>query len=207
MESAKVRQTFLDFFKSKGHEIVPSSPMVVKNDPTLMFNNSGMAPFKDLFLGNAPIKYPRITDTQKCLRVSGKHNDLEEVGVDTYHHTFFEMLGNWSFGDYFKKEAIAWAWELLTEVWDLDKERLHATVFAGDRAEGLQPDDEALELWRSQTDIHPSHIHRGIKKDNFWEMGETGPCGPCSEIHYDWTPDKSGGKLVNSGRPEVIEIW
>src|SRR5579884_4220410 len=175
MDCNKVRKQFLDFFKSKGHHIVPSAPMVVKNDPTLMFNNSGMAPFKDIFLGNAPIKYPRIADTQKCLRVSGKHNDLEEVGVDTYHHTFFEMLGNWSFGDYFKKEAIAWAWELLTEVWKLDKGRLHVTVFEGDKEQGLARDDEAAEYWRTQTDVDPSHIHLGNKKDNFWMMGETGP--------------------------------
>ncbi|HRG60210.1 MAG TPA: alanine--tRNA ligase, partial [Bacteroidia bacterium] len=210
MESRKVRQTFLDFFKSKGHEIVPSAPMVVKNDPTLMFNNSGMAPFKDLFLGNAPIKFPRVADTQKCLRVSGKHNDLEEVGVDTYHHTMFEMLGNWSFGDYFKKEAIAWAWELLTEVYKLDKNRLYVTVFEGDVKEGLAFDQEAYDTWAKFID--PKRILNGNKKDNFWEMGDTGPCGPCSEIHIDLRPDSErkkidGATLVNNDHPQVIEIW
>ena len=210
MESHKVRQTFLDFFKSKGHEIVPSAPMVVKNDPTLMFNNSGMAPFKDLFLGNAPIKFKRIADTQKCLRVSGKHNDLEEVGVDTYHHTMFEMLGNWSFGDYFKKEAIAWAWELLTEVYKLDKDRLYVTVFEGDASEGLAFDQEAYDNWALY--IAKERILNGNKKDNFWEMGDTGPCGPCSEIHVDLRSDEErakidGSTLVNNDHPQVIEIW
>lgn len=210
MESNKVRQTFLDFFKSKGHEIVPSAPMVVKNDPTLMFNNSGMAPFKDLFLGNAPIKYPRVADTQKCLRVSGKHNDLEEVGVDTYHHTMFEMLGNWSFGDYFKKEAIAWAWELLTNVYKIDKSRLYVTVFEGSEEDGLAFDQEAYDLWEQY--IPEDRILKGNKKDNFWEMGDTGPCGPCSEIHCDIRTDAdrekiSGKELVNTGHPQVIEIW
>jgi alanyl-tRNA synthetase len=210
MESNKVRQTFLDFFKSKGHEIVPSAPMVVKNDPTLMFNNSGMAPFKDLFLGNAPIKYPRVADTQKCLRVSGKHNDLEEVGVDTYHHTMFEMLGNWSFGDYFKKEAISWAWELLTNVYKIDKSRLYVTVFEGSEEDGLAFDQEAYDLWEQF--IPEDRILRGNKKDNFWEMGDSGPCGPCSEIHCDIRTDverdKTDGKaLVNTGHPQVIEIW
>jgi alanyl-tRNA synthetase len=210
MESRKVRQTFLDFFKSKGHEIVPSAPMVVKNDPTLMFNNSGMAPFKDLFLGNAPIKFPRVADTQKCLRVSGKHNDLEEVGVDTYHHTMFEMLGNWSFGDYFKKEAIAWAWELLTDVYKLDKDRLYVTVFEGDAKEGLAFDQEAYDTWAQF--IEPKRILNGNKKDNFWEMGDTGPCGPCSEIHVDLRSDEErkkvdGATLVNNDHPQVIEIW
>lgn len=210
MESRKVRQTFLDFFKSKGHEIVPSAPMVVKNDPTLMFNNSGMAPFKDLFLGNAPIKFPRVADTQKCLRVSGKHNDLEEVGVDTYHHTMFEMLGNWSFGDYFKKEAIAWAWELLTEVYKLDKDRLYVTVFEGDAKEGLAFDQEAYDTWAKYID--PKRILNGNKKDNFWEMGDTGPCGPCSEIHVDLRSNEErkkvdGATLVNNDDPQVIEIW
>lgn len=210
MESNKVRQTFLDFFKSKGHEIVPSAPMVVKNDPTLMFNNSGMAPFKDLFLGNAPIKYPRVADTQKCLRVSGKHNDLEEVGVDTYHHTMFEMLGNWSFGDYFKKEAIAWAWELLTSVYKIDKSRLYVTVFEGSEEDGLAFDQEAYDLWEQF--IPEERILKGNKKDNFWEMGDQGPCGPCSEIHCDIRTneerDKVDGKvLVNAGHPQVIEIW
>lgn len=210
MESGKVRQTFLDFFKSKGHQIVPSAPMVVKNDPTLMFNNSGMAPFKDLFLGNAPIKYPRVADTQKCLRVSGKHNDLEEVGVDTYHHTMFEMLGNWSFGDYFKKDAIAWAWELLTEVYKIDKSRLYVTVFEGSADDGLDFDEEAHAIW-SQF-MPEERILRGNKKDNFWEMGDTGPCGPCSEIHYDGRSDEerariSGAERVNNDDPQVIEVW
>ncbi|MGZ4117077.1 MAG: alanine--tRNA ligase-related protein, partial [Bacteroidia bacterium] len=210
MESAKVRQTFLDFFKSKGHEIVPSSPMVVKNDPTLMFNNSGMAPFKDLFLGNAPIKFPRVADTQKCLRVSGKHNDLEEVGVDTYHHTMFEMLGNWSFGDYFKKEAITWAWELLTDVYKIEKNRLYVTVFEGSKDDGLGFDQEAYDLWKQF--VPEERILRGNKKDNFWEMGDMGPCGPCSEIHYDGRTDEerakvSGASRVNNDDPQVIEVW
>ncbi len=210
MEANKVRQTFLDFFKSKGHEIVPSAPMVVKGDPTLMFNNSGMAPFKDLFLGNAPIKYPRIADTQKCLRVSGKHNDLEEVGVDTYHHTMFEMLGNWSFGDYFKKEAIEWAWELLTKVYKIDPYRLYVTVFEGDEKEGLAFDQEAYDTWAKL--LPKDRILKGNKKDNFWEMGDTGPCGPCSEIHCDIrkSEDRMGSPghlLVNTGHPQVIEIW
>lgn len=210
MESNKVRQTFLDFFKSKGHQIVPSAPMVVKGDPTLMFNNSGMAPFKDIFLGNAPIKYPRVADTQKCLRVSGKHNDLEEVGVDTYHHTMFEMLGNWSFGDYFKKEAIAWAWELLTEVYKIDKNRLYVTVFEGSPEENVPFDQEAYDTWKLY--IEENRILKGNKKDNFWEMGDTGPCGPCTEIHYDGRSDEERGKidgatLVNNDDPRVIEIW
>ncbi|MBC7864778.1 MAG: alanine--tRNA ligase, partial [Bacteroidia bacterium] len=210
MNCHKVRKTFLDFFKSKEHQIVPSAPMVVKNDPTLMFNNSGMAPFKDLFLGNAPIKFPRIADTQKCLRVSGKHNDLEEVGVDTYHHTMFEMLGNWSFGDYFKKEAIAWAWELLTEVYKIDKDRLYVTVFEGDAQHDIHFDKEAHDEWKKY--IPEDRILKGNKKDNFWEMGETGPCGPCSEIHYDARTaserkKKEGHSLVNTGHPQVIEIW
>ncbi|MGE0567471.1 MAG: alanine--tRNA ligase [Bacteroidia bacterium] len=210
MEANKVRETFLKFFESKGHKIVPSAPMVVKGDPTLMFNNSGMAPFKDIFLGNAPIKHPRVADTQKCLRVSGKHNDLEEVGVDTYHHTMFEMLGNWSFGDYFKKEAIEWAWELLTEVYKLDKSRLYVTVFEGDKKEGLEMDAEAKEYWKKF--VSEEHILLGNKKDNFWEMGDVGPCGPCSEIHYDSRPDDerkqiAGAELVNKDHPQVIEIW
>jgi alanyl-tRNA synthetase len=210
MNSIQIRQTFLDFFKSKGHEIVASAPMVVKNDPTLMFNNSGMAPFKDLFLGNAPIKYSRIADTQKCLRVSGKHNDLEEVGVDTYHHTMFEMLGNWSFGDYFKKDAITWAWELLTEVYKIDKSRLYVTVFEGSVEDGLGFDQEAYDIWKQF--IPKERILRGNKKDNFWEMGDMGPCGPCSEIHYDGRTEEeiakvSGALRVNNDDPQVIEVW
>src|ERR1035437_1454563 len=210
MESSKVRQTFLDFFKSKGHQIVPSAPMVVKNDPTLMFINSGMAPFKDLFLGNAAIKFPRVADTQKCLRVSGKHNDLEEVGVDTYHHTLFEMLGNWSFGDYFKKEAIPWAWELLTEVYKIDKNRLYVTVFEGSADDGLDFDQEAYDLWKQF--VPEDRILRGNKKDNFWEMGDTGACGPCSESHYDGRSAEeiakvSGASRVNNDDPQVIEVW
>ena len=210
MESNKVRQTFLDFFKSKGHEIVPSAPMVVKGDPTLMFINSGMAPFKDIFLGNAAIKFPRVADTQKCLRVSGKHNDLEEVGVDTYHHTMFEMLGNWSFGDYFKKDAIAWAWELLTEVYKIDKSRLYVTVFEGSVEENVPFDQEAYDTWKLY--VEESRILKGNKKDNFWEMGDTGPCGPCTEIHYDGRTDEErakveGATLVNNDDPQVIEVW
>jgi alanyl-tRNA synthetase len=210
MESNKVRSTFLEFFKSKGHQIVPSAPMVVKGDPTLMFNNSGMAPFKDIFLGNAPIKFPRVADTQKCLRVSGKHNDLEEVGVDTYHHTMFEMLGNWSFGDYFKKEAITWAWELLTDVYKIDKERLYVTVFEGSVEENVPFDQEAYDTWKLF--VPESRIINGNKKDNFWEMGDTGPCGPCTEIHYDGRSDEErakvdGATLVNSDNAQVIEIW
>ena len=185
MESRIIRQTFLDFFASKGHEIVPSAPMVLKDDPTLMFINAGMNPFKDLFLGNSPIKYPRIADSQKCLRVSGKHNDLEEVGIDTYHHTMFEMLGNWSFGDYFKEEAISWAWELLTEHFKLDKNDLYVTVFEGDKGDNLPLDEEAREHWKKH--ISEDRIILASKKDNFWEMGDTGPCGPCSEIPVSYT--------------------
>jgi alanyl-tRNA synthetase len=204
----EIRQQFIDFFVTRhGHTAVPSSPVVPQDDPTLLFTNAGMNQFKDVFLGTGTRPYKRAVDSQKCIRAGGKHNDLEDVGRDTYHHTFFEMLGNWSFGDYFKKEAIAWAWELLTKVWKLDKSRLHATVFEGDPEAGLARDDEAAEFWRTQTDIDPSHIHLGSKKDNFWMMGDTGPCGPCSEIHYDRTPDKSGGKLVNKGDARVIEIW
>lgn len=199
MTSSEIRQSFLDFFKSKGHTIVPSAPVIPHGDKTLLFTNAGMNQFKDVFLGEGTRPYSRAVDTQKCLRVSGKHNDLEEVGHDTYHHTLFEMLGNWSFGDYYKKEAIAWAWELLTKVWGLDKSRLYATVY--------EKDDEAFEVWTTVTDIDPTHVQRHGAKDNFWEMGETGPCGPCSEIHYDRTPDKSGGPLVNAGVPEVIEVW
>jgi alanyl-tRNA synthetase len=201
-----IRQQFLDFFAQKhGHTVVPSSSVVPHDDPTLLFTNAGMNQFKDVFLGTGTRAYRRAVDSQKCIRAGGKHNDLDDVGRDTYHHTFFEMLGNWSFGDYFKKEAIAWAWELLTQVWGLDRGRLHATVFEG--AEGLERDQEAFDLWKQVTDIDPRHIHWGSAKDNFWEMGETGPCGPCSEIHIDRTADKSGSKLVNAGRPEVIEIW
>ena len=199
MTSSEIRQSFLDFFRSKGHEIVPSVPVIPHGDKTLLFTNAGMNQFKDVFLGEGTRPYSRAADTQKCIRVSGKHNDLEEVGHDTYHHTLFEMLGNWSFGDYYKKEAIAWAWELLTKVWGLEKERLYATVF--------EEDLEAEELWKSETDIDHSHIIRSGAKDNFWEMGDTGPCGPCSEIHYDSTPDGSGKELVNMGSPRVIEVW
>ncbi|MGB2424055.1 MAG: alanine--tRNA ligase, partial [Flavobacteriales bacterium] len=210
MESRRIRQTFLDFFEEKGHQIVPSAPMVVKDDPTLMFINAGMNPFKDLFLGNQPVEHARIADSQKCLRVSGKHNDLEEVGVDTYHHTLFEMLGNWSFGDYFKTDAIDWAWELLTERYGLDKERLYVTVFGGDEGDGLPADDEARDQWRNH--VPEERILDASKKDNFWEMGETGPCGPCSEIHIDLRSDAERAKvdgrdLVNQDHPQVIEIW
>ena len=207
MKAAEVRQTFLDFFREKDHQIVPSAPVVPQDDPSLLFTNAGMNQFKNIFLGLEKPAHRRVADTQKCIRVSGKHNDLEEVGHDTYHHTFFEMLGNWSFGDYFKKEAIAWAWEFLTEVMGIPKDRLYATVFAGDASEGLEPDSEAEALWKEITDIDPGHVLRFGKKDNFWEMGDTGPCGPCSEIHIDMTPDGSGGKLVNAGDPQVIEIW
>jgi alanyl-tRNA synthetase len=210
MTSSEIRKTFLDFFASKQHHIVPSAPIVVKNDPTLMFTNAGMNQFKDLFLGNEPIKHKRIADTQKCLRVSGKHNDLEEVGVDTYHHTMFEMLGNWSFGDYFKKEAIAWAWELLTDVYKLNKALLYVTVFEGDVKEKLAFDQEAFDCWKKH--IAEDRILRGNKKDNFWEMGDMGPCGPCSEIHIDLRSEEErlavdGKSLVNTGHPLVIEIW
>ncbi len=209
MTSKEIRDSFKSFFASKGHEIVPSAPMVIKDDPTLMFTNAGMNQFKDIILGNAPIKYPRVADSQKCLRVSGKHNDLEEVGHDTYHHTMFEMLGNWSFGDYFKKEAIEWAWEYLTEVIKLDKERLYVTVFEGSPEEGLQRDDEAAGYWEKY--LPKDRIINGNKKDNFWEMGDTGPCGPCSEIHIDIRSDEerakvNGASLVNID-PDVIEIW
>ncbi len=210
MKSAAIRQSFLDFFKSKQHTIVPSAPIVVKNDPTLLFTNAGMNQFKDYFLGNKTAPSPRIADTQKCLRVSGKHNDLEEVGVDTYHHTMFEMLGNWSFGDYFKKEAIAWSWELLTEVFMIPKEHLYVTVFEGDEKEGLPKDEEAWNEWKKY--VSEDHILLGNKKDNFWEMGDTGPCGPCTEIHADCRTEEekklvSGASLVNNDHPQVIEIW
>ena len=210
MTSGEIRQAFLDFFRSKEHTIVPSAPIVVKNDPTLMFTNAGMNQFKDYFLGNKKAPYFRAADTQKCLRVSGKHNDLEEVGVDTYHHTMFEMLGNWSFGDYFKNEAIEWSWQLLTEVYNIPKDRLYATVFEGDAKEGLPPSSIALKKWK---EILPDQrIVFGNKKDNFWEMGDTGPCGPCSEIHVDCRSDEErkkipGEQLVNKDHPQVIEIW
>ncbi|MCL4141522.1 UNVERIFIED_CONTAM: hypothetical protein GTU68_061555 [Idotea baltica] len=211
MKSQEIRATFLDFFKDKKHLIVPSAPMVTKDDPTLMFVNSGMAPFKEYFLGNGTPKKNRIADSQKCLRVSGKHNDLEEVGYDTYHHTLFEMLGNWSFGDYFKKEAIAWAWELLTEVYKIDKDILYITVFEGsDDDDNLKMDTEAYDIWKQY--ISEDRILKGNKKDNFWEMGEQGPCGPCSEIHVDIRSSdekaKIDGKtLVNEDHPQVVEIW
>ncbi|WP_027002009.1 alanine--tRNA ligase [Hugenholtzia roseola] len=210
MTSQEIRQTFLDFFKEKAHQIVPSAPLVVKDDPTLMFTNAGMNPFKDLFLGNKPITVPRIANTQKCLRVSGKHNDLEEVGHDTYHHTMFEMLGNWSFGDYFKKEAIEWAWELLTQRYKLPTDRLYATVFGGDAADNLPQDTEAATLWAQF--LPKERILQASKKDNFWEMGDTGPCGPCTEIHVDLRSEAErkaveGATLVNQDHPQVIEIW
>ncbi|MFN4947887.1 MAG: alanine--tRNA ligase [Chryseotalea sp.] len=210
MDSGSIRRKFLEFFEKKGHQIVPSAPLVLKNDPTLLFTNSGMVQFKDYFLGNEKAPYSRIADTQKCLRVSGKHNDLEEVGIDTYHHTMFEMLGNWSFGDYFKHDAIDWAWELLTEVYQLPKERLYVTVFGGDTGDKLPMDTEAADLWKKH--IAPERILSGNKKDNFWEMGETGPCGPCSEIHIDLRSDAEiakvpGKDMVNTSHPQVIEIW
>ena len=210
MNAKEIRSKFLDFFQSKSHAIVPSAPMVVKDDPTLMFTNAGMNQFKDFFLGNKKAIHTRVADTQKCLRVSGKHNDLEEVGIDTYHHTMFEMLGNWSFGDYFKEEAIAWAWELLTEVYKLPKERMYATVFEGDPSEDLSPDNEAAGFWKKH--IEKSRIIYANKEDNFWEMGDTGPCGPCSEIHIDLRPEEeiakqSGKELVNADHPQVVEIW
>ena len=211
MTSSEIRNSFLKFFEERAHTIVPSAPVVPYDDPTLLFANAGMNQFKDVFLGTGKRSYTRATDTQKCIRVSGKHNDLEEVGRDTYHHTFFEMLGNWSFGDpsepdgigragYYKKEAIEWAWELLTKVWGLPKNRLWATVY--------KDDQEAEQLWKSVTDIDPNHILRFGEKDNFWEMGETGPCGPCSEIHIDRTPDGTAtASMVNAGIADVMEIW
>ena len=210
MKSQEIRQQFLDFFASKEHAIVPSSPMVLKNDPTLMFTNAGMVPFKEFFLGQKAASHKRIADTQKCLRVSGKHNDLEEVGKDTYHHTMFEMLGNWSFGDYFKKEAISWAWELLTEVYKIDKNSLYVTVFEGAEDDGLGYDTDAYNFWKSH--ISEDRIINGSKKDNFWEMGAQGPCGPCSEIHVDIRSAEekakiSGKSLVNKDHPQVVEIW
>ena len=217
MTSVQIRQAFLDFFQSKQHRIVPSAPIVVKNDPTLLFTNAGMNQFKDYFLGNKTAPYHRVADTQKCLRVSGKHNDLEEVGVDTYHHTMFEMLGNWSFGDparleggYFKKEAIAWSWELLTEIFKIPKDRIYVTIFEGDEKEALPKDEEAYNEWKKV--IAEERILPGKKKDNFWEMGDTGPCGPCTEIHVDCRNDEErkavdGKTLVNNDHPQVIEIW
>ena len=210
MNSKQIRQTFLDFFASKEHAIVPSAPMVVKNDPTLMFTNAGMNQFKDIFLGNSPVKHPRIADTQKCLRVSGKHNDLEEVGHDTYHHTMFEMLGNWSFGDYFKKDAIDWAWELLVDIYKIPVDKIYVTVFEGDEKDGVPMDKEAYNYWLNH--LPEDRILMGNKKDNFWEMGDTGPCGPCSEIHVDIRNDEErnilpGRELVNKSHPQVIEIW
>lgn len=210
LTAKEIRESFKDFFREKGHKIVPSAPMVIKDDPTLMFTNAGMNQFKDIILGNAQAKSRRVADSQKCLRVSGKHNDLEEVGMDTYHHTMFEMLGNWSFGDYFKKEAIDWAWEYLVDVLKLNPDNLYATVFEGAPDEGLSRDDEAAEIWEKH--LSKSHIINGNKHDNFWEMGDTGPCGPCSEIHIDLRPEEErkavpGAELVNKDHPQVIEIW
>ncbi|MDA1382346.1 MAG: alanine--tRNA ligase, partial [Bacteroidetes bacterium] len=210
MESRIIRKTFLDFFAEKDHKIIPSAPMVLKDDPTLMFTNAGMNPFKDLFLGNSPVVHKRLADTQKCLRVSGKHNDLEEVGVDTYHHTMFEMLGNWSFGDYYKEDAINWAWELLTERYKLNKDDLYVTVFEGDKDDNLEMDADALNYWKKH--ISEDRILPASKKDNFWEMGDTGPCGPCSEIHIDLRSEEEknitdGATLVNEDHPQVVEIW
>ncbi|MEY3237225.1 MAG: hypothetical protein RI883_1326, partial [Bacteroidota bacterium] len=210
MKVSEIREQFFTFFESKGHEIVPSAPMVVKNDPTLMFTNAGMNQFKDFFLGNAIPKNRRVANSQKCLRVSGKHNDLEEVGVDTYHHTMFEMLGNWSFGDYFKEDAIAWAWELLTEVYKIPKDRLYVTVFEGDETDNVPMDTESFDIWKKL--IPEDRIILASKKDNFWEMGDTGPCGPCTEIHVDVRSKKErdiidGKSLVNYDHPQMIEIW
>ena len=210
MTSQEIRNLFLKFFESKGHTIVPSAPMVIKNDPTLMFTNAGMNQFKEFFLGHAKPKHKRVADTQKCLRVSGKHNDLEEVGRDTYHHTMFEMLGNWSFGDYFKREAISWAWELLTEIYKIPKENLYVTVFEGSEEDGVPFDQEAYDIWKER--IAENHILLGNKKDNFWEMGDQGPCGPCTEIHVDIRSEEEKAKvpgrdLVNNDHPQVIEIW
>ncbi|MGO4912682.1 alanine--tRNA ligase [Leeuwenhoekiella sp. W20_SRS_FM14] len=210
MKSQEIRDKFLEFFKSKNHSIVASAPMVIKNDPTLMFTNAGMNQFKEFFLGNSTPKNTRVTDTQKCLRVSGKHNDLEEVGKDTYHHTMFEMLGNWSFGDYFKPEAINWAWELLTEVYKIDKDKLYVTIFEGDSSENLERDTEAYDLWSKH--VAKDRILNGNKKDNFWEMGDQGPCGPCSEIHVDLRTEEEkakvpGASLVNADHPQVVEVW
>ncbi|MCK9207994.1 MAG: alanine--tRNA ligase-related protein, partial [Salinivirgaceae bacterium] len=210
MNAREIRQRFKDFFASKQHVIVESAPMVIKDDPTLMFTNAGMNQFKDIFLGNSPIKHPRIANSQKCLRVSGKHNDLEEVGHDTYHHTMFEMLGNWSFGNYFKTDAIDWAWELLVKEFGLSPDRLYATVFEGNAEDGVPLDNEAKDIWKKY--LPEERILHGNKKDNFWEMGNTGPCGPCSEIHVDLRNEsdraqKPGRDLVNRDHPQVIEIW
>ena len=210
MKSQEIRQQFLDFFASKKHTIVPSSPMVLKNDPTLMFTNAGMVPFKEYFLGQKNATNKRVSDSQKCLRVSGKHNDLEEVGKDTYHHTMFEMLGNWSFGDYFKKEAIDWAWEFLVDILKIDKDCLYVSVFEGAKEDGLDFDQEAYDIWKKH--ISEDRIINGNKKDNFWEMGAQGPCGPCSEIHVDIRSAEekakvSGKSLVNMDHPQVVEIW
>ena len=208
LSGSEIRNQFIDFFVDRcNHTAVPSSPVIPHDDPTLLFTNAGMNQFKDVFLAQGSRPFSRVVDTQKCIRAGGKHNDLEDVGRDTYHHTFFEMLGNWSFGDYFKAEAIEWAWELFTEVWGLDKSRLYVTVFEGDKKDELDADIEAENLWKEKTDIDPTHITRWGRKDNFWEMGESGPCGPCSEIHYDCTPDKTGGHLVNMDDPNVIELW
>ena len=210
MTLSEIRSKFFTYFESQGHKIVPSAPMVVKNDPTLMFINAGMNQFKDAFLGNAAPPFKRVANTQKCLRVSGKHNDLEEVGVDTYHHTMFEMLGNWSFGDYFKEDTIKWSWELLTEVYKLPKDRLYVTIFEGDETEGVPLDTESLNVWKKY--IPEDRIIPADKADNFWEMGETGPCGPCSEIHIDLRSEEDrakvdGKSLVNMDHPQVIEVW
>ncbi|MHC4386663.1 MAG: alanine--tRNA ligase, partial [Planctomycetota bacterium] len=205
LTSNEIRSGFIDFFKEKEHTFVPSAPVVPIADDTLLFTNAGMNQFKDFFLGHRSADHPRAANSQKCIRAGGKHNDLEDVGTDTYHHTFFEMLGSWSFGDYFKAEAIDWAWELLVDVFKLDPARLHATYFEGDREEGLKPDLEARELWLKH--LPPQQVHPGSKKDNFWAMGDTGPCGPCSELHYDGTDDLSGASLINADHPNVIEIW
>ncbi|MFM8838772.1 MAG: alanine--tRNA ligase-related protein, partial [Bacteroidota bacterium] len=210
MTSADIRQTFLNFFASKGHHVATPASLLIQGDPTLLFTNAGMNQFKDLFLGNSPVQYARIADSQPCLRVSGKHNDLEDVGKDTYHHTLFEMLGNWSFGDYFKEEAIAWAWELMTGPYGLDPERLYVTYFGGDEGDGLGADADARRCWTKWIDER--RILPGSKKDNFWEMGETGPCGPCSEMHIDLRSDEErqkidGASLVNQDHPQVIELW
>ena len=205
MSPAELRREFIEFFRQHGHTYVAPASLIPPDDPTLLFTNAGMNQFKDLFLGTGTRQYKRATNSQKCIRVSGKHNNLEEVGRDAYHHTFFEMLGNWSFGDYFKAEAIQWAWQLLTEVWELPKGRLYVTVYSGDEAAGVQRDDEAARLWAELTDVDPSHIR--YSPDTFWEMGDVGPCGPNSEIHIDLTPDRSGGDLVDAGDPRVIELW